>query len=153
MRISPDHSNERILDVDLTPMIDVVFLLIVFFMTTAQFAKLTKADIDLPREQGETEQASTTSSVVVNVTASGELIVDGDAYSMDRVVAMVRVELRRAGGDASAFDLLIRADMAAPASIVNALADRLVEAGVRSWRLGTSPGTANGSSSRSGNGP
>jgi len=142
--MSPDHSGERILDVDLTPMIDVVFLLIVFFMATAQFAKLTKADIDLPQEQGETERSTATSSVVVNVSASGELIVDGDAYSMDRVVAMVRVELNRAGGDAGQVDLLIRADRSAPASIVNRLADRLVEAGVRSWRLGTAPGSGSG---------
>jgi len=127
------------MDVDLTPMIDVVFLLIVFFMATAQFAKLTKADIDLPKEPGETERTTVSSSVVVNVTAAGELIVDGDSYSMDRVVAMVRVDLRRLGGDASSFDLLIRADRTAPASIINALANRLVEAGVRSWRLGTAP--------------
>ena len=144
MRLSPDHSGERILDVDLTPMIDVVFLLIVFFMATAQFAKLTKADIDLPKEQGETERSTATSSVVVNVSASGELIVDGDAYSMDRVVAMVQVELNRSQGDASQVDLLIRADRNAPASIVNNLADRLVDAGVRSWRLGTAPGTGSG---------
>jgi len=144
VRIAPDHSGERILDVDLTPMIDVVFLLIVFFMATAQFAKLTKADIDLPKEQGETERAAVNSSVVINVTESGELIVDGDAFSMDRVVAMVRVELRNTDGDPTALDLLIRADRAAPASAVNNLADRLVEAGVRSWRLGTAPGTGNG---------
>ena len=140
MRIAPDHTGERTLDVDMTPMIDVVFLLIVFFMATAQFAKMTKADIDLPREQGEAERSAASSSVVVNVSASGELIVDGDAYSMDRVVAMVRVELNHAGGDASAVDLLIRADRSAPASIINTLADRLVGAGVRSWRLGTAPG-------------
>jgi biopolymer transport protein ExbD len=145
VRISPDHSGERIMDVDLTPMIDVVFLLIIFFMTTAQFAKLTKAEIDLPNEQGETEMASATSSVVINVTSAGELIVDGDSYSMDRVVAMVRVELRRTGGDASSLDLLIRADRSAPASIINALADRLVDSGVRSWRLGTSPGSGSDS--------
>ena len=144
MRIAPDHSGERIMDVDMTPMIDVVFLLIIFFMTTAQFAKLTKADIDLPREQGEAERASATSSVVINVTASGELIVDGNVFSMDRVVAMVRVELRRAGGDATAVDLLIRADKTASASIVNALAERLVEVGVRGWRLGTAPGSGVG---------
>lgn len=132
------------MDVDLTPMIDVVFLLIVFFMATAQFAKLTKADIDLPRETGETERATVSSSVVINVTASGEFIIDGDAFSMDRAVAMVRVELNRAGGDASEVDLLIRADLAASASVVNALAERLVEAGVRSWRLGTEPGAGGG---------
>lgn len=133
------------MDVDLTPMIDVVFLLIVFFMATAQFAKLTKADIDLPREQGETERTTVSSSMVINVTASGELIIDGDSFSMDRAVAMVRVELNRAGGDASAVDLLIRADRAAPASVVNAIAERLVDAGVRSWRLGTAPGAGDGS--------
>ncbi|MCB9839152.1 MAG: biopolymer transporter ExbD [Phycisphaeraceae bacterium] len=144
MRIAPDHSGERIMDVDLTPMIDVVFLLIIFFMATAQFARLTKADIELPREQGETQRAEEASGVVINISPAGELIVDGDSYSLDRVVAMVKVELKRAGGAPGALDLLIRADKDAPASVVNTLADRLVEAGVRSWRLGTEPGSGGG---------
>ncbi|MEC9372838.1 MAG: biopolymer transporter ExbD, partial [Planctomycetota bacterium] len=52
MSFAPDHRGERIPDIDITAMIDVVFLLIIFFMTTAQFVKMTRAEVDLPRETG-----------------------------------------------------------------------------------------------------
>ncbi len=48
MRFGAARHTERGVAVDLTPMIDVVFLLIIFFMTTAQFARLTRADVELP---------------------------------------------------------------------------------------------------------
>jgi biopolymer transport protein ExbD len=44
--------------VDITPMIDVVFLLIIFFMTTAQYALLTRTELNLPKEKGESISAS-----------------------------------------------------------------------------------------------
>ncbi len=39
---------------DLTNMIDVVLLLIIFFMLTAQFAKSNQREMDLPRQAGAT---------------------------------------------------------------------------------------------------
>ncbi|MFU8847126.1 MAG: ExbD/TolR family protein [Opitutales bacterium] len=42
---SPDTGNE---EVDLTPMIDVVFLLIVFFMTVANMITSEKIDVNMP---------------------------------------------------------------------------------------------------------
>ncbi|NCO69562.1 MAG: biopolymer transporter ExbD, partial [Acidobacteria bacterium] len=38
-------------DLDLTAMIDVIFLLIIFFMTTAQFVERARAELDLPKER------------------------------------------------------------------------------------------------------
>ncbi len=44
MKFGRTPHAERTLPVDLTPMIDVVFLLIIFFMVTAQFARITRAE-------------------------------------------------------------------------------------------------------------
>ncbi|MCH8037092.1 MAG: biopolymer transporter ExbD, partial [Proteobacteria bacterium] len=41
----------------MTPMIDVVFQLMIFFMYTAQFAQVTRTAIDLPDEAGEEQVA------------------------------------------------------------------------------------------------
>ena len=49
MKFARARQRRRSVAVDITPMIDVVFLLIIFFMTTAQFAQLTKAEVDLPQ--------------------------------------------------------------------------------------------------------
>ena len=46
-------ADRRHLAVEITPMIDVVFLLIIFFMVTARFARDTRAELNLPQEKGE----------------------------------------------------------------------------------------------------
>jgi len=135
MRFDEGANRGRILDLDITPMIDVVFLLIIFFMTTAQFARMTRANLDLPVEPGE-EELRRSAGLVVNVSAGGEYIVDGQTVSLERVLGMVRAELATAG-DAEAVELSIRADRRARAGAVNRLAEELTSMGVRSWRLAT----------------
>ncbi len=135
MRFDAGANRARILDLDITPMIDVVFLLIIFFMTTAQFARLTRANLDLPKETGE-EQRQRSAGLVINVSADGQYIVEEQAVTLERVLGMVRAELAEAG-DAEAIELSIRADRNARAGAVNRLAEELTSMGVRAWRLAT----------------
>ena len=57
MKFVTARERSRSLHIEITPMIDVVFLLIIFFMTTAQFARMTRAELSLPVEPGDQEQA------------------------------------------------------------------------------------------------
>ena len=138
MRFHPQGAGERLLDVDITAMIDVVFLLIVFFMTTAQFARLTLAEVDLPKEQGSEGSAEQDGGIVVNVTRGGDIIVDAQTVTLGELLQRVSFEASRSGASDS-MELLIRADMGASASVVNAIAQGLAERGVRGWRLATEP--------------
>lgn len=57
--------------VNLTPLIDVVFLLLIFFMVSTTFNKETRLDVELPAsEQG--ESVTTPEQITVAVSASGE---------------------------------------------------------------------------------
>ncbi|MEE8153357.1 MAG: biopolymer transporter ExbD, partial [Phycisphaerales bacterium] len=75
MRFVTARERKRTLDIEVTPMIDVVFLLIIFFMTTAQFARMTRAELALPLELGEQDPAPEEAGLVINVTGEGEIIV------------------------------------------------------------------------------
>jgi len=144
MRFAPDHRGERVMEVDITAMIDVVFLLIIFFMTTAQFVRLTRADVELPVEEGQEAQQGEP-GLVVNVTSDGSYIVENRRESFDRLVAMIEAEVAQAGGDFSQIDLRVRADRRAPAQAINRLAERLTRIGARRWRLATeTPGPGGG---------
>ena len=68
------RSNSRELLVELTPMIDVVFLLIIFFMVTAEFARNVRAEVELPRLPGEQSQQTEEAGVVINIDADGRII-------------------------------------------------------------------------------
>ena len=63
MNFSSRNKPERLLPVDMTPMIDIVFQLLIFFLTTAQLAQFSRAEMDLPQEAGEETEAAENSSM------------------------------------------------------------------------------------------
>jgi biopolymer transport protein ExbD len=118
---------------DLTPLVDVVLLLIIFFTMTTHFAKTQVAPLDLPGEPGDKapiEQMALT----IDLHADGTLEMLGSAVDMTEVVRMVQGELARVG---PGLDLVIRAERTAPARHLNRLADSLALIGVRNWKLAT----------------
>ncbi len=131
---------------DLTAMIDIVLLLIIFFTLTAQFASATRAPLDLPAERGRETPPDSASSVVVDMDRNGRLTVLGTQMTQEDLVESIRG--RPGGGSggvdaagrtrtATAFDLIIRADQACPAVHMNRLATALARLGVARWRLAT----------------
>lgn len=138
MKFHRNRRNDRYLVLELTPMIDVVFLLIIFFMTTAQFARMTRADVDLPREMGEQLQTPEEEGIVINLTRSGRIIVSTETVTIDRLEELVFDEIQRSHGrDARATKVMIRADRGAGADRLNEVIRRLQGMGVGSARLAT----------------
>ena len=60
---------------DMTPMIDVVFLLLIFFLTTAQMAQMASSPVTLPEEAGNAEESSGSTGMVVNIDSMGVITV------------------------------------------------------------------------------
>jgi biopolymer transport protein ExbD len=130
--------KDRMLIIEITPMIDVVFLLIIFFMTTAQFARMTRAEVDLPREKGEQEQEPEEAGLVVNLTADGGIIVAGSTLTIDGLDDLVAdVVARDAEEGGGPTKLLIRADRNADSTALNQLVTRLQAHGIGAARLAT----------------
>jgi len=119
---------------DLTPMIDVVLLLIIFFTLTAQFARTRQAPVDLPREKGEKPQGDKPAAMVIDLNADGALSVLGVDTNLANLTRMVEGEVIRVG---EGLDLVIRAHRECPAVHLNRLAEALAGVGVRNWKLAT----------------
>ncbi|MEN0021218.1 MAG: biopolymer transporter ExbD [Planctomycetota bacterium] len=134
MRFAPETQRRR-LSLSLTPIIDVVFQLIIFFLFTSQLSQSLRTPLELPPEAGDEQAGVVKAPLVVDVDASGRYLVEREFVELDRVVSLA-VAL---GEEDAAANLLVRADQRAPASAVNALANRLADAGVRAWKLGTAP--------------
>lgn len=133
MNLSPQRKR-RVGGFDLTPMIDVVFQLIIFFMYTAQFSQVSRTAIDLPEQPGEGDELAPT-AIVVDLSAEGAFLVEQEPVTLNELIALLEAEVHRAGEDS--VELLVRADQSSPAANLNQLAERLAETGVRSWKLGT----------------
>lgn len=62
---------------DMTPLIDAVFLLLIFFAVATTFTKETRLGIDLPEASGQ-KPAATKNAIDVSVSESGEFAVNGN---------------------------------------------------------------------------
>lgn len=68
---------------NVAPMIDVVFLLIIFFMTVSQATQVNVESLDLPQAtQGESNQ-QLASQFIINLRSDGSLYVDQTLITLD----------------------------------------------------------------------
>ena len=81
-------------DVNITPLIDVVFLLLIFFMVSTTFTKETRVNINLPEAQGEASD-NEPKALEITISATGEYAINGQALlnnEMDTLKAAMKKE-------------------------------------------------------------
>ena len=123
---------------DLTPMIDVILLLIIFFMLSSQFATSELRPVDLPRQDGGSAASeSAAAKLVIDVDREGRYSVLGEDLSLDALADRIA----RPQGDTGTrhSGILVRADRHAGAGALNRLAERLARARVANWSLAVTP--------------
>ncbi len=94
---------------NLTPLIDIVFLLLVFFMLTSHFVQEQAIDIDLPvAESGEAVSEDTRLELVIN--AEGQFLLDEHFVEAESLEVMLRQKLQQHSDKG----LRVRGDRGAP---------------------------------------
>ena len=63
-------------EIDLTPMLDVVFILLIFFIVTSVF--VTEAGIDVLKPEASTAEARSKDLILIAVTNDGQIWIDGE---------------------------------------------------------------------------
>lgn len=110
--------------IDLTPMVDVVFLLIIFFMLTTTFITVESGlPVDLPEAQTATSSPSELPTVTIN--GLGELFFGGAQVTEAELPAMVRQALQSSGQTS----VVLRADSSAQHGQAVRVMDILRQAG------------------------
>jgi len=84
--------------VDLTPLIDVVFLLLIFFMVSTTFTKESHLEIDLPQSSSEPAK-STTKEIEVIISAKGEFSINERALVNNQEETLKKAVQKLSGGD------------------------------------------------------
>lgn len=99
---------------NLTPLIDTMFLLLIFFMTTTTFNKQSQLNIDLPHSKGEisSEQQHT---IRIIIDANGSFAINDHQHSLvNTQLETLKQALRQITDDQKNSSLLISADANAP---------------------------------------
>ena len=79
-------------EIDLTPMLDVVFILLIFFIVTAVFVK--EAGYDVLRPQASTTELSEVEPIFIAISPIDEIWMDGDVVEVRNL--RLRIEQRLA---------------------------------------------------------
>jgi len=120
------RGKRRDADINITPLIDVLFMLIIFFVLTAVFVQ-GSIDVDLP--QGEAPPVSEHNPIVVTVTAGSDILWAGRPVSPEDMPELVRDALAKSD------DILIAGDREASYGSVAGVLERLRALGVESVGL------------------
>ena len=105
---------------NMTPMIDIVFLLIIFFMTVSQITRVADHPVDLP-VVATGGQATDPISMTINVDRTGQLIVAQKKIDFAELLTMIRQQLAKANQDTDRLRIRIRADRRCEMATINRL--------------------------------
>ena len=129
-------------DLNLTPLIDAVFLLLVFFMVTSVFVKATQLKIELPIAENY-DQIDQEKKLNLLVSAEGQLEFNGHLVSMGQLAGVLESERLRSGSGT----LIVTADAQTPHGFVLDAMEVAVQAGIGKIDLETGEDSREGADS------
>ena len=120
-------------DIDMTPMLDIVFIMLIFFIVTASFLK--EAGIDVNRPEGNNSQSNPDDArnIMISVTAENEVWMESRRID----ARAVRANVERLKAENPEGTIVIQADREASTGVVARIMDSLNVAGFRDHVLAT----------------
>ncbi|MFT5468560.1 MAG: biopolymer transport protein ExbD [Verrucomicrobiales bacterium] len=118
----------------ITPMIDMTFLLLIFFMVTTTLTNQSvKMDINLPEAQSAVIPEDLSDREVINIDESGEYFISDTPVSKDEMAA----HLKKQFVDFPPLKIYLRADASTPAKKITEFMEMATEAGAVNVIFGT----------------
>lgn len=136
MRIRDDSAGDEP-EINLVPLIDVILVLIIFFVITTTFDARSTLQLQLPSATADT---TTTEAAVLSVliNAEGRYFV-GDREVLRTDLDALKQVLREVGGEDRSRPVLLRADARTPHQAVVTALDALGQLGYRRISIATAP--------------
>ena len=118
---------------NITPMLDVVFILLIFFIVTANFIK--EPGLEINRPDSETSEITENAAILIAIGAAGEIYMDGRRIDVRQVKAnVIRLIAENPQGS-----VVIQADVKSTAEKIVSVMDEVREAGVVDISIASEP--------------
>ena len=118
---------------NITPMLDVVFILLIFFIVTANFIK--DPGLEINRPDSETAEITENAAILIAIGPAGEIYMDGRRIDVRQVKAnVIRLMAENPQGA-----VVMQADEKATAEKIIAVMDEVREAGVLDISIASEP--------------
>ncbi|MFQ5748626.1 MAG: ExbD/TolR family protein [Planctomycetota bacterium] len=137
MRIAEETQGDEV-SPDLTPMIDVVFLLLIFFMLATTFLDPEKEiTIELPEAQSGVAEQKEPHELIINVMRNGSIILSGQKVEEDDLLRTLKL----AANKDPETQITIRGDRMTRHEWIVRVMDACGQAGLTNLAVGTLEGT------------
>jgi biopolymer transport protein ExbD len=123
--------SEEVSEINMSPLIDMVFILLIFFIVTTTFVEETGVEVDKP--SAASAAALDKNSILLAVTAQGQVVHGGHEVGIGGVRALVRRLVEQ-----EPMPVIIQVDRAANADTVLRVIDESKLGGARSVSLAAS---------------
>jgi biopolymer transport protein ExbD len=105
--------------IDLTPMLDVVFIMLIFFIVTSSFVK--EPGVELMKPSATTTEACERGTIIFAVDSRGDIHYDKNRVSLDRAMRLAEAAKK----EAPQANVVVQVDRETPAFAVEQLIDEL----------------------------
>ena len=124
-----DDMNENVIDI--SPLMDCVFILLIFFIVTTTFVEETGVEVDKPQAASSVQLEKT--SILIALTAKGEVVYGGREIGISGIQPLVKRMLQKED-----IPVIIQADSAAQSGLLVRLIDEAKLAGAVKVSIATS---------------
>ncbi len=124
--VSPDSDDSAI---DLTPMLDVVFIMLIFFVVTASFVK--EAGIDVSRPFAQTAVMPVSGNILIGISEGNEVWIENRRVD----IRAVRANVERLHAEHPQGAVIIQADKSSSTGLLVEVMDQVRMAGVKNLSI------------------
>lgn len=118
------NREEEDASIDMTPMLDIVFIMLIFFIVTTSFVKEAGIQVNKPEASQATKEPS--ANIFIAISETGEVWMDKRQVDVERVAANIERMLAEQPTDI----VVIQADKEANHGRVVEVMDQVKEAGI-----------------------
>jgi biopolymer transport protein ExbD/biopolymer transport protein TolR len=136
---SNGRTQSSLADINITPLVDVVLVLLIIFMVTAPVLQ-SGIEVDVPKTQ--TVKEITEERLVITIDKRQRVFLGNDPVNIHEIKAKVLERIRDPQGQA----IFIRSDENVPFGAVATVMDAVKQTGISNVSIVTQPIQANGSS-------
>jgi biopolymer transport protein ExbD len=131
MRLGSRRKNQEEAQIDMTSMLDIVFIMLIFFIVTSSF--VSESGIEVNRPQASHSVSQEDASIFVAITADNDIYIDKRVIDKERVQATIEHLLT----EQPMASVVIQADEFAFNGVVVSVMDAAKGAGVDNIALAT----------------
>jgi len=134
MRRRIGQRNEEEASIDMTPMLDIVFIMLIFFIVTTSFVK--ESGIDVSRPNAATAEVKERAHIMVGISSNNEVFIDKRKVD----IRAVRANVERLRMESPEGAVVVQADKGSKTGLLVQVMDQVRLAGISNISIAASGG-------------